>query len=377
MKRLVLQWRSLAQQSPSTSNGIPSGNPSSLSPSPPSPQSTISSSTSSQNSLSASQDSQVPPLLPDSSHLSPSHPPPPPPPRAPSSNPTSHRKRLLQRLSTVKNHPNTPYPPASASSSLQSSVSVSLPSLSSSQNHTVASVQSSISTTTCVPSLALSSTSSSTSAVSLAESASVSTSSSLFGSFFEIPEGQSLIVKVPLLSVTLSGSSGCAQTAAVVSHSTSQANSCLEQQNYPSGHTNSLGSHPTTHTNSCLEQGSKKSPRPRALIVSYSRDLLKMPTPQGNKLQEERPLSSTDQGTSSPELQPPQNLRASLDSSTAETLSQSPSPSPPGPCSDGHGCYGADGTWYSWTQCIIHKDSYSVNVLPYVYIDDLDDPDVS
>ena len=34
---------------------------------------------------------------------------------------------------------------------------------------------------------------------------------------------------------------------------------------------------------------------------------------------------------------------------------------------------GADGIWRRWTEPIIHEDSFAVNILPYVYVDGMEE----
>jgi hypothetical protein len=58
---------------------------------------------------------------------------------------------------------------------------------------------------------------------------------------------------------------------------------------------------------------------------------------------------------------------------------ESPPPSPrstanDGSCSD-RGYVDSDGVWHKWTDPIFHVDSFAVNILPYVYVDGMDDID--
>lgn len=380
MKRLVIQWRSLAQKAPSTPNGVPGGSPPSLAIPTSSPPASVTTtiSTPAQNSppqppiatpLTDLSTLSIPPLSPSSAL--------PPPSRPPSKYPPSHRKRLIQRLSTVKSLSNTSQSPAQSTPqppqvlTLTSTQPPSPPLVNSSQNHTathipspqppplLASTVSSpvLTQPTPLSSTSLSSPPSSSPAAILVETAVPSLPVSLpLNSVV-----QDLVVRIPLVHLKPSKTLGVTQAAGttpIVGH-TEREKERERDQKIPE----------------------KKS---RALIVSVSRLLLDRHLQSSPLLSESSmfgggtystlPVQEGDQD-SPPQLQdlPPCSM-----SPQRRTLSPCQSPGqvcvPNGHCPGVHGCYGSDGLWYGWTEPILGKD-FAVNVLPYVYIDGLDETD--
>ena len=387
MKRLVIQWRSLAQKAPSTPNGVPGGSPPSFTvptTSPP-PSAIATTSTPAQNSP-----PQPPPVatpltdLPALSTPPPSSSPAlPPPSRPPSKYPPSHRKRLVHKLSTVKSLSNTSHPPmqstsqppqVSISSSKQPSPSPSPPLMNSSQNHTATHVPSPqppplLANTVSPPILPHSSPPSSTSLSSPppppSSIAAIPAETAVPSLPISLPLNsvvQGLVVKIPLVHRKPSKTLGATQAADMTPIA---------------GH--------TEREKEKEREWDRKLPgkKSQALIVSVSRLLLDRHVHISPLLPLES--STTGGGSTLPAQEQDQNSSPPLQdfpprptSPQKSTLSPCRSPRqvcvPNGRCPGVHGCYGSDDLWYSWTEPILGQD-FAVNVLPYVYIDGLDAAD--
>ena len=125
--------------------------------------------------------------------------------------------------------------------------------------------------------------------------------------------------------------------------------------------------------------------KPHPFVVSISRQFLQhksnlqqeLSARNGDAAGQPPPTAPTPTGTS----QCKSVLLAQNESSSSSPDPLTPVPSSPphlqrmpnGHCPSHHGCLGSDGVWYGWTEPIIYKDDQAVNVLPYVYIDGLDD----
>ena len=402
MKRLVIQWRSLAQKSPTSSatNGVPCTSPSVADAIQPITATSVSKPT--PNSISVS---LQPPVItslinphPTPSATSALQPPTLQPPSAPSlpptSNPTSHRKRLLHRLSTVKFSSNLPpstpqsgaQPTQGSLSSRQHSSSPSPPS-NTSVNHIltrspsppqpllpVASdtpVSPSLPppappTQVSIPSSIPSSTASCLVSVPPSSAGAVASSLPVRLPFNSVAER--LVVQIPLAHATPSNTSN---TSPATNHSAEVAPPTAEGAWHRSG----------------KEARKLSEKKPRCLVVRISRLLVNRPEDGSGAVTEEaRPLSPVCMQLASP-VEPAvlYNEHTSLplheegpecSVSVLDTSTPVPSPGqqvvPLGLCPGVHGCYGLDGLWYNWTDPIIRQD-FAVNVLPYVYIDGMQD----
>ena len=116
------------------------------------------------------------------------------------------------------------------------------------------------------------------------------------------------------------------------------------------------------------ERKRERTIEPLSLVVSIDRDLLrKKPDPLTGNLSSFIPLLNTP---NTGETTGQSHARIDLGSSLS-----TPNSTPHSPAFGGRGALGEDGVWRHWTDPIIHEDSFAVNVLPYVYVDGMDDED--
>ena len=115
-------------------------------------------------------------------------------------------------------------------------------------------------------------------------------------------------------------------------------------------------------------QGGKVT-EPLSLIVSIDRDLLRKradlrinlsPTPS-----QQNRLTTTDTTTN--------KTKVSADYNDSRSTPVKHTTPVTGSELAGGGEFGTDGVWRKWTDPIIHEDSFAVNVLPYVYVDGLEE----
>lgn len=412
MKRLVIQWRSLAQKSPSTPNGVPTRSTppphTTTTPSPPSPRTGTTLTPAQKQNLHMSTQTQANTPIPSDQPTSTANSSQPPisscsslaPPSRPSSaNPAVNRKRALHRLSTVKFPPNASQPQNSSQlpvpQSTQHTLSPSPPLPNTS--HTPA-----VSTTSPAVRPALL-------AVSAAQcSDNTEVPSSLQVRFPLHSVVKSLIVKVPLARVKVPWSASEAsvpvqplRTASPIDSETSATqiklqplgSSCKSKATPTTGGLGLNEAQPTPKTVRASSSDVSQPPPqglenyktltqtgPLTLIVSIDRGMLNQHST--SNLQPEI-STSTSSGTSQPTKSsadaspPPDFNRACPDSLYSK---ESPSPSTcsakhtANNCSsDANGYLDLDSVWRKWTDPIIHEDSFAVNVLPYVYVDGLDE----
>ena len=121
---------------------------------------------------------------------------------------------------------------------------------------------------------------------------------------------------------------------------------------------------------------------PLSLIVSVSRDLLQLPAHSNHTTSVDG--SDSNQATPCVSDTTVQDISApadniSLESSCTNDISESSIQQElVERCSSSEcGSVCTDGVWRQWTKAIIHSDSFAVNILPYVYVDGMDDDDIS
>ena len=124
---------------------------------------------------------------------------------------------------------------------------------------------------------------------------------------------------------------------------------------------------PPKHLSPSLSDGERQREKTTELlnlVVSINRDLLRKTADLTINLrsapsQQDR-LTSTTPATRT-------------DSSDVGETPLKATQSVAGSASGGGGAFGVDGVWRKWTDPIIHEDSFAVNVLPYVYVDGLEE----
>ena len=406
MKRLVIQWRSLAQKSPTSAatNGVPCTSPSIADAIQPITSTCVSKPTPNSISLSLQ-----PPAItsltnphptpsaasaPQPSTLQPSTL---PSSRPPTSNPTSHRKQLLHKLSKFSSNllptvPQSGAQPTQGSLPSRQHSSPPSPPPNTSVNHTLT-------------------RSPSPPQPPLPVASDMPRSPSLPPAPPSLPPAPPSLPPAPPAQVSLASSTPSSTTSSLVSAPPSSAGAvasslpislpfnsvdkCLVVQ-IPLAHATPLNATPATNhsaeaapptTEGAWHHSGKvcklSEKRPRCLVVKISRQLVKRSENSSCAVTEEtRPLSPAHVQLTSP-LEPtvPENKHTSLplheegpecSVSVLDTPCPVPSPgqqaAPLGLCPGVHGCYGSDGLWYSWTDPIIGQE-FAVNVLPYVYID--------
>lgn len=408
MKKLVIQWRSLAQQSPSTPNGVPiRTTPPPHAPTTPSPplctETTLTPATKQASLPTTQAQSNAPDQLTSVTPQPPSVSPVPPsvssvppsassvPPSRPFSNPAMNRKKALHRLSTVKFA--THKPPKSS----LTSTPLSVPHTSPSPPPPVTSLAPALASQSVV------STSSPVVRTTVTEAPPLCSDAGAAPSSLQVrlplhTVVKSFVVKIPLIHVTVPSNAPKLtqpiqphRTTSPVHHeavdgtltvSGSSCNKPLTASGDPNANgisapqptTQACSSEATTHTLSPPPDihSTSTQTKPPTLVVSIDRSLLLR-----------QHLSGKLQDTTSTSLPPDPAQDASLSSvqnDSSKSCSDSRESSPHFPPSVQHKCAFSDrgyldlnGLWRKWTDPIIHEDSFAVNVLPYVYVDGWDE----
>ena len=413
MKNLVIQWRSLAQKSPTTPNGVPqritppppppvshaNSTPSPLSPththtsikrqsSPPLPQ---------QTNTHTEQHSQP---LSSSSPLPPSRPTP-----SSSSTPAINRKRALHRLSKCPSQPQKPLPSSTVSQPAQTTTS------------TVTSLSSlpppspplhPMQTPAIMP---RSLTDDATNNCGGGEGTAIPDSLHVRLPLHSVRKTSTYIVKIPLSLVSVSSVARPQEdeTTSNVMRINESKTPVITPSQVPTTASNLPASTvndstpvmaPTSNSNSAtaklpssLDKGYSNSlTKPVSLVVSINRNLLRHCPHHTTTTTKHH---SSVNHTSSKNVDNPSVVQSDLKSEKTEIIStlneDSLSPrqqtlvtttTTMNECSSSErGWTGSDGIWRRWTDPIIHTHSFAVNILPYVYVDgiteDEDDKDGS
>jgi hypothetical protein len=399
MKTLVIQWRSLAQQSPTTPNGVPSRTtPPPLStlvtPSPAPLGTTHATSPAilTTNTPPAPPQSTAP-LLTSSQTL-----PLPPPARPSSANPAMNRKRALHRLSKFPpQHP----PQKSSLSTSSSSSSSSVPTHQTTPSPTPPPTSSqSPSTTSKSPSLhsyphpptgklpsKLTSKPVHIVETSPASEEQTTAPASLQVRFPLHSVTKSLVVRIPLEHVSVSrppvvtSDEPTLRTPNEISSREGRPVPIPTADSQLVAHANGVHVDVTESAGSIAETGRTTiSPPPSSLalgptdtdrlvtepvslIVSIDRGLLQRQADFLNSTVSQLDTPTTDAATDKPSVRTDLN---NDDGSTPVKQTQSVALS-------ARGDFGTDSVWQRWTDPIINEDSFAVNVLPYVYIDGLEE----
>ena len=374
---LVIQWRSLAQQSPTTPNGVPS----TTSTTPP-PCSTHTLSPASPGTVHTAAKQSTTPLQPTApSQPALAQPPPPvlPQQRPPSSaNPAVSRKRALHRLSKLT--PQLPHqkPSSSSSSSLPTSHSTTS-SLTHPATHHTQTDKSPLRSSPQAPTPTPSAPSKSLQSSEGIENQ-TGAPSSLQVRFPLRSVTRRLVVRIPLDSVHISRASPSVDSDLQPLRTSDQS---VEKR---LTETSSLTESQATTTNCVLpesgasetksvaktllepaqerERHRERASTPLTLLVSIKRELLRQ------KSQADNPTPNVSQQAESSNVNHNETTNSLLQVNTSSELSSlKQSHLTHSPSSEERGLVGDDGIWRRWTDPIIHEDSFAVNVLPYVYID--------
>lgn len=396
MKKLVIQWRSLAQQSPSTPNGVPiRTTPPPHAPPTPSPPSCTEKSLTPATKQTSLPTTQAQSNTPDQlTSVTPSQPPSasPVPPSRPFSNPAMNRKKALHRLSTVKFATHKPQKSSLTSTSLSApptSTSPSPPPV-----------------TSLAPALASQSVVSTSSPVvktTVTETPSLCSDTRVAPSSLQVrlplhTVVKSFIVKIPLVHVAVP--SNASLTPPIQTHRTTSpvhqevvdgtlavsGSSCNEPLPTSDPSTNGItaplptaqacSSEATAHAPSTLpdihsSSSTSTQTKPPTLVVSIDRSLLLQQHLSG-KLQDTTSTSLPPDPVQDVSLSSVQNDSSKSPSDSRESSPQFP-PSVQHKAFSDRGYLDLNGLWRKWTDPIIHEDSFAVNVLPYVYVDGWDE----